>query len=313
MKSLSGYIQGYSHIPIITGPTASGKSGLALRLCSLTGGDLISCDSMQIYRTLDIGTAKDTKEERSEVTHLMTDILDPGTDYSVKDYTDEALASIEQVLLAGKLPVVCGGTGQYVSALYYGLDYGETLIPQEIMDRLENELDTLGADALYGRLKEQDPEAAAKIHPNNKRRLLRALAVMEATGKTFTEKNIESRKKGSEYPFKIFFMDVDRDLLYDRINKRVDIMFDQGLEEEARALYSSIIPHDSTCFQAIGYKEFKDYFDGNCSLEEVKDKIKLNSRHYAKRQITWFRAMPDIVRVPFGSAPEFILEQIRSV
>jgi len=312
MKPLSDHIQGYSHIPIITGPTASGKSGLALGLCALTGGALISCDSMQIYRTLDIGTAKDSKEERSEVTHLMTDIIDPGTDYSVKEYTDDALASIGKVLHAGRLPVICGGTGQYVSALYYGLDYGETLIPQEIMDRLEEELDALGPNVLYERLIAKDPDAAAKIHPNNKRRLIRALAVMEATGKTFTEKNIESRKKGSEYPFKVFFMDVDRALLYDRINKRVDIMFDQGLEEEARSLYSSAIPHDSTCFQAIGYKEFKDYFEGKCSIDEVKDKIKLNSRHYAKRQITWFRAMPDIVRVPFGSDPKFILDQIRA-
>ena len=310
MKDLSDYIKGYSHIPIITGPTASGKSGLALEICEVTGGELISCDSMQIYKTLDIGTAKDSADERRRVPHHMTDIIEPGCDYSVKDYTDDALLAIRDVLERGKLPVLCGGTGQFVSALYYGLEYGETLIPEAVMDRLDNELKTCGAEAMHARLSLIDPEAASKIHPNNTRRLIRALAVYEATGKTFTEKNVESRRKGAEYPFKVFFIDIDRSLLYDRINKRVDIMFEQGLEQEARMLYSSIIPRDSTCFQAIGYKEFKDYFDDECSIEEVADKIKLNSRHYAKRQITWFRGMEDIVRIPFGTTAQDVVGQI---
>ena len=312
MKDLSDYIKGYNYIPIITGPTASGKSSLALDLCLKTGGELVSCDSMQIYKTLDVGTAKDSPEERSRVVHHMTDIVDPGTDFSVKDYVDETLLVLKDVLERGKLPVICGGTGQYVSALFYGLDYGDSEIPEEITEKLYSELEADGALKLYERLNEIDPEAAVKIHPNNTRRLIRALAVYEATGKTFTQKNLESKVRGSEYPFKIFYMDLDREILYDRINKRVDIMFDEGLEEEARMLYSSDAKRPSTCFQAIGYKEFADFFDGNISIEEVKDKIKLNTRHYAKRQMTWFRAMPEIVRIPYGTGTEKIIEEISS-
>lgn len=312
MKDLSDYIKGYSYIPIITGPTASGKSSLALDLCRKTGGELISCDSMQIYKTLDIGTAKDSSDELQEIVHHMTDIIEPGADYSVKDYTDEALKVMTSVLEQGKLPVVCGGTGQYVSALYYGLDYGDCEIAEEIVEKINSELEEKGADALYEKLQAIDPEAASKIHPNNTRRLIRALAVYEATGKTFSQKNKESKKSGPVYPFKVFFLDVDRDMLYDRINRRVDIMFDQGLIEEVEKLYSSGASRTSTCFQAIGYKEFADYFDGKCSLDDVRDKIKLNSRHYAKRQITWFRAMPDVVRVPFGTGAEEIIKEILS-
>lgn len=312
MKDLSDYINGYSHIPIITGPTASGKSSLALGICIKTGGELVSCDSMQIYKTLDVGTAKDSVEERASVVHHMTDIIDPGTDFSVKDYVDTVLPVLEDILKRGKLPVICGGTGQYVSALYYGLDYGDSEIPEEITTKLNSELESEGAIKLYERLNQIDPDAASKIHPNNTRRLIRALAVYEATGKTFTEKNIESKVKGSEYPFKIFYMDLDREILYDRINKRVDIMFDEGLEDEARMLYSSDAKRPSTCFQAIGYKEFQDYFDGGITIDDVREKIKLNTRHYAKRQMTWFRAMPDIVRVPYGTGADAILDQIRS-
>ena len=312
MKDLSDYIKGYDYIPIITGPTASGKSSLALDLCKKTGGELVSCDSMQIYKTLDVGTAKDSIEERSQVLHHMTDIVDPGTDFSVKDYLDKALAAVKDILERGKLPVFCGGTGQYVSALYYGLDYGDSEIAEEITARLASELEEIGSDALYERLKKIDPDAATKIHPNNTRRLLRALAVFEATGKTFTQKNLESKVKGSEYPFKVFYIDLDRQFLYDRINKRVDIMFEEGLEEEAKMLYSSDAKRPSTCFQAIGYKEFEDYFDGNIPIEEVRDKIKLNSRHYAKRQMTWFRAMPEIVRIPYGTKADQVIEEIVS-
>lgn len=312
MKDLNDLLNGYSYIPVITGPTASGKSSLALDLCIKTGGELISCDSMQIYRTLDIGTAKDSPEERLKVKHHMTDIIDPGQDYSVKEYADETIRVISGLLDNGILPVICGGTGQYVSALIYGLDYGDVEIPDGITEELFSELERSGADVMYEKLKQIDPEAASKIHPNNTRRLIRAIAVYKATGKTFTQKNSESKKKGPEYPFKVFFLDVDRELLYDRINKRVDMMFDQGLEEEVRSLYSSDAARSSTCFQAIGYKEFAGYFEGNSSLDEVREKIKLNSRHYAKRQMTWFRAMPDIVRIPFAAGADEIIEQIRS-
>ncbi len=293
MIDISTYLPQYKYIPVITGPTASGKSSLALEICRRTGGELISADSMQIYKGLDIGTAKDTPEERAEIKHHLTDIVEPGTYFNVSDYVSMCYETIEVLLSKGILPVICGGTGQYISALYYGYDYGRDASADEETARLEAEFERDGIEGIYARLSEKDPEAAAKIHPNNTRRVIRALAVIESTGKTFTEKNNESTSEGPRYPFKLFMLDMDRQVLYDRINKRVDIMVDEGLEQEARALYDSGADRKSTCFQAIGYKEFKDYFEGASDMDEAVYSIKLRSRHYAKRQLTWFRAMGD--------------------
>ncbi|MBO4426841.1 MAG: tRNA (adenosine(37)-N6)-dimethylallyltransferase MiaA [Clostridiales bacterium] len=295
MIDISKSIPGYKYIPVITGPTASGKSSLALDVCRKTGGELISADSMQIYKGLDIGTAKDTSEERAEIIHHMTDIAEPGTYFNVSDYVTACYEVIDSLIAHGKLPVICGGTGQYISALYYGFDYGKDASADEETARLEEEFARDGIEGIYARLVERDPEAAAKIHPNNTRRVIRALAVIESTGKTFTEKNNESTNEGPKYPFKLFMIDMDREVLYDRINRRVDIMLDEGLEQEARALYDSDADKKSTCFQAIGYKEFKDYFEGASDIDEAVYNIKLRSRHYAKRQLTWFRAMGDDV------------------
>jgi len=295
MIDISTYLPQYKYIPVITGPTASGKSSLALDVCRRTGGELISADSMQIYKGLDIGTAKDTPEERAEIVHHMTDIVDPGTYFNVSDYVSACYEVIETLLSKGTLPVICGGTGQYISALFYGFDYGKDASADEETARLEEEFERDGIDGIYARLLEKDPEAAAKIHPNNTRRVIRALAVIESTGKTFTEKNNESTNEGPRYPFKLFMLDTDREVLYDRINRRVDIMLDEGLEHEARALYYSGADKKSTCFQAIGYKEFKDYFEGTSDIDEAVYNIKLRSRHYAKRQLTWFRAMGESV------------------
>ena len=313
MIDISTYLPQYKYIPVITGPTASGKSSLALNVCRKTGGELISADSMQIYKGLDIGTAKDTASERAEIVHHMTDIVDPGTYFNVSDYVTACYEVIETLLSKGTLPVICGGTGQYISALFYGFDYGKDASADEETARLEEEFERDGIDGIYARLLEKDPEAAAKIHPNNTRRVIRALAVIESTGKTFTEKNNESTNEGPRYPFKLFMLDMDREVLYDRINRRVDIMLEEGLEQEARALYDSGADRKSTCFQAIGYKEFKDYFEGTSDIDEAVYNIKLRSRHYAKRQLTWFRAMGESVIKLDPACPDNVREVLERI
>lgn len=287
----------YSHIPIIAGPTASGKSALALEICRVADGELVCADSMQIYKGLDVGTAKDTKEEIGDVPHYLTDIVEPGTDFSVYDYVSAALPVIKDILERGKLPVVCGGTGQYISSLLYGLDYGtgDEEAELEATRELEKELEEAGIDVLYARLQELDPEAAKLIHPNNNRRVIRALAVHKALGITFSEKNRKSKEKGPEYPFKVFMIDWNREELYDRINRRVGVMVQNGIIDEAKMLLNSGVERTSTCWQAIGYKEMLNYLDGEETLEQACDRIRIGTRHYAKRQLTWLRSMGDDV------------------
>lgn len=287
----------YSYIPVIAGPTASGKSALAIEICKTADGELVCADSMQIYKGLDIGTAKDSRDELGDVPHYMTDIIDPGTDFSVYDYVNQALPVIKDILERGKLPVICGGTGQYISALLYGLDYGTGDEKAELIatKELEEEFERYGIDVLYERLKREDPEAAKSIHPNNTRRVIRALAVHKALGITFSEKNRRSKEKGPEYPFKVFMIDWNREKLYERINKRVGIMIDNGLIEEAEMLLKSGVDRSSTCWQAIGYKEMLKFLDGEESLEQAADRIRIGTRHYAKRQLTWLRGMGEDV------------------
>ena len=307
----------YSFIPVIAGPTASGKSALAIEICKEAGGELVCADSMQIYKGLDIGTAKDTAEELGGIPHYMTDIVEPGTDFSVYDYVSTALPVIKDILERGKLPVVCGGTGQYISSLLYGLDFGNGDEEAEIKatTELEKELETSGIDVLYGRLLEEDPEAAKLIHPNNTRRVIRALAVHKALGITFSEKNRRSKEKGPEYPFKVFMIDWDREKLYDRINRRVGIMIENGIIDEAKMLIDSGVSRTSTCWQAIGYKEMLKFLNGEETLEQAADRIRIGTRHYAKRQLTWFRNMGDDVTFIKPGATEvnaaFVLQQCK--
>lgn len=288
-------------IPIITGPTASGKSAVAIKLCEMIGGELISCDSMQIYKHLDVGTAKATKEEQELVPHHMIDIIEPGESYNVSNFVEGCYEAIEDILGRGKVPVLCGGTGQYISALKDGINFEDDPNADVVTDKLYEEFKSSGIEPIYRRLAEADPEEAAKIHPNNTRRVIRALAVYEATGKTKTQRNLDSKKEGPKYNFVLFEIDYedDRSILYDRINRRVDIMMEEGLEKEARYLYSLPIDRKSTCCQAIGYKEFLPLIDEEpgSSLERVAYEIKLNTRHFAKRQLTWFRYINDIIKI----------------
>jgi len=287
----------YSYIPIIAGPTASGKSALALEICRKAGGELVCADSMQIYKYLDVGTAKDTKEEIGDVPHYMTDIVEPGAYFSVYDYVSTAIPIIRDILERGKLPVVCGGTGQYISSLLYGLDYGtgDDDKEAEVTAKLNDEFEKSGIEPLYSRLKAIDPEAADKIDPQNTRRVIRALAVYDALGITFTEKNKLSKVNGPEFPFKVFMIDWDREVLYDRINRRVSIMIDNGIVDEAKGLLEKNVDRKSTCWQAIGYKEMLKYLEGEETLEQAADRIRTGTRHYAKRQLTWLRSMGEDV------------------
>ncbi len=279
---------------VITGPTGSGKTAIALRLAERLDGEIISCDSMQIYRGLDVGTAKATPEEQSRIPHHLLDILQPGENFSVADYRQLALRLIDDVLSRGKQPILCGGTGQYVSSLVEGLSFTDIKTDVDLRLRLSARYDREGASTLWEELNTTDPESAALIHPNNKKRLVRALEVQQLTGKTMSELNLESRQLPPLHDFVIFGVTHDRAALYERINRRVDQMLDQGLVEETRWLISLDLESQTTCWQAIGYKEIAPYVHGSQTLDEATEVLKRNTRRYAKRQLTWFRAKPYI-------------------
>lgn len=279
----------------VAGPTASGKSALALELCKRLDGELISLDSMQIYRGLDIGTAKPTKAEQAEVRHHMIDICEPTENFSAAEFAERAHKVIADVRSRGKKAVLCGGTGLYLDTVLGRLDFGEIESDEKLRGELIAFAEKNGADALHERLREIDPQAAEKIHPNNVRRVARAIEIYELTGKTKTEHDREAISD-SPYESLIIGLDYDdREVLYNRINRRVDAMIEAGLEGEVRSLVSrGLLSAESTSGQAIGYKEMLGYIAGDCSLGDAVEKIKLGTRRYAKRQLTWLRRNPDI-------------------
>ena len=279
----------------VAGPTASGKSALALELCKRLGGELVSLDSMQIYKGLDIGTAKPTKAEQAEVRHHMIDICDPREKFSAADFAERAHGVIADIRSRGKRVVLCGGTGLYLDTVLGRLDFGEIESNEKLRRDLIAFAEKNGADALYERLVKIDPQAAEKIHKNNVRRVARAIEIYELTGKTKTEHDREAISD-SPYDSLIIGLDYnDREVLYSRINRRVDLMIDAGLETEVRSLLSEgLLSADSTPGQAIGYKEMLGYIAGEYTLDDAIEKIKLGTRRYAKRQLTWLRRNPEI-------------------
>ena len=279
----------------VAGPTASGKSALALELCKRLGGELVSLDSMQIYKGLDIGTAKPTKAEQAEVRHHMIDICDSREKFSVADFAERAHGVIAGIRSRGKRVVLCGGTGLYLDTVLGRLDFGEIESDEKLRRELIAFAEKNGADALYERLVKIDPQAAEKIHKNNVRRVARAIEIYELTGKTKTEHDREAISD-SPYDSLIIGLDYnDREVLYNRINRRADLMIDAGLETEVRSLLSEgLLSADSTAGQAIGYKEMLGYIAGEYTLEDAIEKIKLGTRRYAKRQLTWLRRNPEI-------------------
>lgn len=273
---------------VICGATASGKTALSIELAKKINGEIISCDSMQIYKDMDIGTAKPTKEEMEGIKHYLIDFVSPDKRYSVADYKKDAKKAIKEILEKGKTPIVVGGTGLYVDSLIYEIEYPNIEFNEEYRKKLEKEVEEKGLEELYKRAKEIDPKAIEKISPNDQKRILRILEIYNATGKNKTEQEKESRKNEVEYDYKVYALDWDREKLYERINKRVDIMLEQGLIEEVKTVYNKYEKFP-TAMQGLGYKEVVEYLEGKITKEEMIEKIKQETRRYAKRQLTWFR------------------------
>ena len=318
---------------VICGPTASGKTSLSIELAKRINGEIISCDSMQIYKDMDIGTAKPTEQEKQGIKHYLLDFLSPEVRYSVADYKKDAEKAIEEILKKRKVPIIVGGTGLYINSLIYNIEYKDSKIDIDYRNKLEkivveeglerlcemaqkidpeamknisnndkkrimrvleiyNKLEKMvvekGLENLYEMAQKIDPEAMKNISHNDKKRIMRVLEIYNETGKTKTELEMESRKNEPKYNYIVFALDMDRDKLYERINKRVDIMLKNGLIHEVEKLINTykIMP---TAMQGLGYKEVVEYLNGNCTEEEMVEKIKMETRRYAKRQLTWFR------------------------
>ena len=272
------------NVIVICGPTASGKTTLGIKVANKINGEIVSADSMQIYKEMDIGTAKPTKEEQRMCKHYLIDFVMPNKRYSVADFKSDAINAIEAILKNKKVPIVVGGTGLYINSLIYNINFdseGETDL------EYRKELDSKDISVLYEMAKKIDEEALSKISKNDKKRIMRIIELYHSTGKTKTEIEKESMKE-NKYNYKIFVLDWDRQKLYERINKRVDLMIQNGLIEEVQNLLRKY-DEFPTSFQGLGYKEVEEYLDGKLTKEEMIEKIKQESRRYAKRQITWFK------------------------
>lgn len=273
---------------VICGPTASGKTALSIELAKKINGEIISSDSMQIYKDMNIGSAKPTQEEMQGIKHYLLDFVNPDKRYSVAEFKKDAENAINEILLKGKVPIVVGGTGLYVDSLIYGIEYQDIEIDEQYRQELEQRAQNEGLDKLYEEAKRIDSQAMQKISPHDKKRIFRVLEIFKTTGKTKTEQEIESREKELKYDFKVFAINIEREKLYERINKRVDIMIEQGLIQEVENLlkkYSNF----PTAMQGLGYKEVVEFLNNVLTKEEMIEKIKLETRRYAKRQITWFK------------------------
>lgn len=272
----------------VVGPTASGKTALGVYLAEQLNGEVVSCDSMQIYKGMDVATAKPTVEEMHGIPHHLIDFVDPDESYSVARYVEDAQCVIDDVVSRGKLPIIVGGTGLYVDSLLGGISFSDQPENECMRAKLTSEAEKFGNLYMHQRLTEIDPEYAKTLHPNNVGRVIRAIEIFELTGKTMSQQLAESKVTPSRYSAVTIGIDFnDRQVLYDRINLRVDLMLENGILEEAKQFYSM---HDAkTSAQAIGCKEFLDYFSGEKSLEECVEHLKMQTRRYAKRQLTWFR------------------------
>ncbi|RLL45395.1 tRNA (adenosine(37)-N6)-dimethylallyltransferase MiaA [Oceanobacillus piezotolerans] len=271
----------------IMGPTAVGKTKLSIEIAKRFNGEVISGDSMQVYKGLDIGTAKIKKEETEGIPHHMIDIAEPDEPFSVAAFQSHVKSSIDEITSRNKLPILVGGSGLYIQAALFDYHFSDTERDNSITNRLQEQVEVEGIMPLYNRLKEIDPVQAEKIHPNNHRRVIRAMEIYETTGKTMTEYQ-EDQALESPYHLILIGLEMERELLYKRINKRVNDMMDQGLLDEVKSLYEQGYSRCQS-MRGIGYKEFIPYFEGTQSLEESIDILKRNSRRFAKRQYTWFR------------------------
>lgn len=279
---------------VLTGPTAVGKSKLSIELAKRIGGEIISADSMQVYKYMDIGTDKISPEKMEGVPHHLIDILEPSEPFNVFLFQKLVKEAIKDIASRGKIPIIVGGTGFYIQAVLYDIDFTETDEDMTIREELENKAEQGRALELYDELKKVDPRSAEIIHANNIKRVIRALEYYKKTGKPISEHNDEQHRRTSPYDFKYFVLTDDREVLYSRIDKRVDLMISSGLEKEVRRLLDMNIDRSATSMQGLGYREMIGYLDGEYDLDRAVYLIKRNTRHFAKRQLTWFRREKDV-------------------
>ena len=301
---------------VLTGPTAVGKTALSIALAKAIGGEIISADSMQVYKYMDIGSAKIRPEEMDGVRHYLVDILDPHEDFNVFMFQKYAKEAIKQIYANGHIPILVGGTGFYIQSVLYDIDFTESTMDEKYRNGLEAIAMQDGPEALFTKLKEVDPESATAIHPNNVKRVIRALEYYHQTGEKISSHNEEERNKTSPYDFTYFVLNDDRNVLYHNIDLRVDKMIANGLVDEVAGLKAMGLKKTDVSMQGLGYKEFFDYFDGRMTLEDTVDKIKKDTRHFAKRQLTWFRREPSVTWVDFSQirredALSYMLEQLK--
>ena len=296
-------------IIIICGPTASSKTALSIKLAKIFNTEIISADSMNVYKGLNIGTAKPTIEEREGVIHHLIDVVSPKETFSVGDYREIALPIVKNLLSRGKTPIICGGTGFYINSILYNYSYGNSGANIEIRDKFMKLADKEGCEFVYNELKKVDPISAEKIHFNDKKRVIRALEIYYSGSKKSDIKDDLT----PAFDYSAFTIGVEREILYNRIDERVELMFNNGLENEVKYLLDSGISFSDQCMQGIGYKEFSKFFSGEINLSELKELIKLNTRHYAKRQITFFKKLPNLKTIPLDSAKNmanFVMENL---
>ncbi|MEG2059436.1 MAG: tRNA (adenosine(37)-N6)-dimethylallyltransferase MiaA [Lachnospiraceae bacterium] len=280
---------------ILTGPTAVGKTGLSIELAKRINGAIVSADSMQVYRGMDIGSAKIKEEEKQGIKHYLIDILDPEEDFNVVQFQARAKAALEEIYADRKCPIVVGGTGFYIQALLYNIDFTKSEKEDGYREALEQTAKEKGADFLHEELKKVDPKAAEEIHPNNVKRVIRALEFYHESGKKISEHNEQEKEKESFFNSAYFVLNDDREKMYQRIDQRVDQMLQDGLIQEVKALKERGFHSSMVSMQGLGYKELFEYLEGSCTLDEAVYKIKRDTRHFAKRQITWFRREKDVI------------------
>lgn len=279
---------------ILTGPTAVGKTALSVLLANAIGGEIISADSMQVYRHMDIGSAKVTSAEMAGIPHYMIDILEPTEEFHVVSFQTMAKDALRRIYEAEKIPILVGGTGFYIQSVLYDIDFTETTEDEALRERLEEIAEKQGREVLFEMLRLVDPKSCEIIHANNVKRVIRAIEFYEKTGKPISEHNEQQHQKESPYQFVYFVLTDERSRLYERINKRVDNMMQNGLLEEVQHLKNMGCTKDMVSMQGLGYKELLEYLDQNCTLEDAVYRIKRDTRHFAKRQLTWFRKEADV-------------------
>lgn len=293
---------------IIAGPTAVGKSALALKTASYFNGEIISADSMQIYKEMNIGTAKPTENELKTVPHHLINIVKPDEEFTVSDYSKQSKLAVKQILIQNKLPIVCGGTGLYINALLFPMQFSNFNKNSKLREELNNEAVKKCNEYLYNLLKKIDPETAEKLHVNDIKRIIRALEIYYETGVKKSEMKNDFGK--SDFDYKYIVLDMDRDELYKRIDFRIDTMLKFGLLDEVKLLYDKY-PHNLNSLQAIGYKEFFPYFDGKTDLAACIESLRINTKHYAKRQITWFRSQKNTEWFNITSGIDKVFEYLK--